>query len=73
FAGFDVEPAFARMRAPALIVHSLDDEQCPVSNAERIAALWPRNELALVDGLGHRLVAQDGAVLARIVDFIEGA
>ena len=59
------------MTAPALIVHSIDDEQCPMGNAERMAQLWRGSELLLVDGLGHRFVAQDAAVLQRVVEFCE--
>ena len=69
---FDMEAAAASMRAKALFVHSLDDEQCPAANAEKLRDLWPDAKLALVDGLGHRLIAQDSAMLDRIVRFIEG-
>jgi pimeloyl-ACP methyl ester carboxylesterase len=69
---FDMEGAAARMQAKALFVHSLDDEQCDAANAEKLRDLWPGAKLALVDGLGHRLIAQDAAMLDRIVNFIEG-
>jgi pimeloyl-ACP methyl ester carboxylesterase len=60
------------MSLPALIVHSIDDEQCPFANAQRMAELWKGSELLPVDGLGHRFVAQDAAVLERVVAFCEG-
>lgn len=60
------------MTAKALVIHSIDDEQTPVDNAYRLAELWPGAELLLTDDLGHRFVAQDAAVLDRIVEFIEG-
>ncbi|HET9161257.1 MAG TPA: alpha/beta hydrolase [Caulobacteraceae bacterium] len=66
-----VEEMIGAMTAPALIVHSIDDEQCPVGNAQRMAELWPGSELLLVDGQGHRFVAQDAAVLQRVVEFCE--
>ena len=69
---FDVEAAAARMTAKALIVHSMDDDDCPPGNARRIADAWPGAELLWVDGLGHRRVAQDGDVLTRVADFIDG-
>jgi pimeloyl-ACP methyl ester carboxylesterase len=66
-----VEALLTSMTTPCLIVHSIDDEQCPMGNAERMAQLWPGSELLLVDGLGHRFVAQDSDVLQRVVDFCE--
>ena len=53
------------------MIHSMDDEACPVSSSQALASLWPGAELVLVDGLGHRLVAQDDAVLARALEFVE--
>lgn len=66
------EEMLRSMTAKALVVHSIDDEQCPMQNAERLCELWPGAELLLVDGLGHRFVAQDAQVLERVVDFCEG-
>jgi pimeloyl-ACP methyl ester carboxylesterase len=65
------EAMIAAMNTPALIVHSIDDEQCPMGNAERMRQLWPGSELLLVDGLGHRFVAQDADVIQRVVEFCE--
>src|SRR5579872_5505047 len=69
YAVEDVLPGLGATRA--LIVHSIDDDSCPVANSQRMAELWPGSELVLLDGLGHRLIAQDDDVVARIVDFIE--
>jgi len=66
-----IEELIAGMTVPALIVHSIDDDQCPMGNSERMAQLWPGSELLLVDRLGHRFVAQDSEVLSRVVDFCE--
>jgi pimeloyl-ACP methyl ester carboxylesterase len=68
---FDMEAAVPSLQAKALFVHSLDDEQCPAADAEKLRDLWPNAKLALVDGLGHRLIAQDSAMLDRIVTFID--
>jgi pimeloyl-ACP methyl ester carboxylesterase len=72
FLPYDITEAAAKMRAKALFVHSMDDEECPPSNAQTLADLWPGAELAWTDGLGHRMVAQDPEVMRRIVDFVEG-
>jgi pimeloyl-ACP methyl ester carboxylesterase len=69
---FDLRAAVPRMTAAALFLHAIDDEQCPVEDAEALRDLWPGAKLALADGLGHRLIAQDNAMLDRIVGFIEG-
>ena len=71
-APFDIAAAAAHMTAKALIIHSMDDEHCAPSNASLIADHWPGAELMWVDGLGHRLVAQDADVTQRVADFIEG-
>lgn len=67
-----IEGAIRQMTTPMLAVHSLDDEQCPFANSERLVALWPGADLLAVDGLGHRFLAQDRDVLDRIVNFVEG-
>ena len=59
------------MAAKALIMHSVDDEQCPVGNSQAMADLWPGSELLLLDGLGHRLIAQEPEVVQRAIDFVE--
>ena len=68
-----IEAAISAMTAPCLIIHSIDDEQTPLSNSQRLAHLWPESELFLADQLGHRFVAQDGDVLEKAVRFIEEA
>ncbi|MDR3507485.1 MAG: alpha/beta hydrolase [Caulobacteraceae bacterium] len=71
FPHAEAEAAISGMTARALIIHSMDDEQCPVGNSQAMAAQWRGAELALVDGLGHRLVAQDPAVIERVMGFLE--
>jgi pimeloyl-ACP methyl ester carboxylesterase len=71
-APFDIEAAAARMTTQALIIHSLDDENTQPENSRLIADAWTGSELMWVDGLGHRLVAQNGDVLQRVADFVEG-
>jgi pimeloyl-ACP methyl ester carboxylesterase len=69
---FDMEAAVARVTTKALIVHSMDDEECPPGNACLIADAWPGAALMWVDGLGHRRVAQDGDIIQRAADFVDG-
>lgn len=67
---FDLRRAAPAMTAKALILHSLDDDACDYTGAQELADLWPGAELALTDGLGHRMIAQDASVVARMVDFL---
>jgi pimeloyl-ACP methyl ester carboxylesterase len=60
---FDLSALAPSLRVPALFVHSQDDPQCPHDEARRCAGLWPGARFHSVDGLGHRLVAQDDEVL----------
>jgi pimeloyl-ACP methyl ester carboxylesterase len=69
---YDLEKIVETMTAKALFVHSLDDEDCSPDNSQTLKRLWPGAKLALTDGLGHRLIAQDSATLDRVVNFIEG-
>lgn len=67
---FDLRRAARAMTAAGMVVHSLDDEVCPVEQVQAVAAAWAGCELLLTDGMGHRDVARDASVVARIVDFI---
>ena len=67
---FDLRRAAPAMTARALIVHSLDDDACDYRGAQDLAELWPGAELALTDGLGHRVICQTPSVIERIVDFV---
>ena len=71
-SGFDIEGVLPTLTTQALIIHSMDDEQCPVANSQRMAELWPGSELMLLDGLGHRLIAQEPDVVTRIFEFVDG-
>jgi pimeloyl-ACP methyl ester carboxylesterase len=68
---FAAEEEIPGMTTPALILHAIDDEQCPVGNSQKMAELWPGSELVLVDDLGHRLIAQDDVILERIITFVD--
>jgi pimeloyl-ACP methyl ester carboxylesterase len=66
------EERIAGMTAKALIIHSMDDDACVVGNAYALNEHWPGSELFLTDELGHRLIAQDAAIIQRTIDFVEG-
>ena len=54
---------------PALIVHDLDDADVPWSEGERYAQFWPGARLFTTQGLGHRKILKDGAVLGKVALF----
>lgn len=68
---FAAEAEIPNMTAKALLIHAIDDDQCPVGNSQKMADLWPGADLVLVDDLGHRLIAQDDVVLERIIGFVD--
>ena len=67
---FDV-PELGRAIAmpPTLVVHDRGDRFTPSTDGAAIAAAWPSARLRLTDGLGHRRLLTDPAVVAEVVDF----
>ena len=78
--GLDVAPLDIRKNAarigeplPLLIVHSTDDRVCDVTNAAKIAAVWPGATTELVEGLGHARILRDANVVERVTRFLVDA
>lgn len=67
---FDV-PELGRAIAmpPTLVVHDRGDRFTPSTDGAAIAEAWPSARLRLTDGLGHRRLLSDPAVVADVVDF----
>lgn len=59
----------ARIDAPALIVHDRADRVVPVSHGERLAGALPRATLLQTEGLGHRRILSDAAIVQQLVTF----
>ena len=59
-----------RLVVPGLVVHSRDDRMVPFLAAVRLQRAWPGAKLFAVEGLGHRRVLSDSAVIARLADFL---
>ena len=49
----NVEPAASRVAAPVLVIHGTKDRIVPIARGRRLAALFPRAELQVIDGAGH--------------------
>jgi pimeloyl-ACP methyl ester carboxylesterase len=71
FPPFDYLALAGRMTAKALFIHSLDDDGTEPDRSRDLADAWPGAGLQWTDGLGHRRVAQDAAILQSAVEFIE--
>lgn len=74
--GIEVErvstPAAARgLDVAALVIHSQDDPVVPRQDSEVIAAAWPGARLLRVDGLGHRRILADLAVIAAVMSHLD--
>ncbi|HET6431246.1 alpha/beta hydrolase [Dyella sp.] len=57
---------------PALIVHDLDDADVPWAEGERYAVCWRGARLLTTQGLGHRRVLSEPAVIAAALAFARG-
>jgi pimeloyl-ACP methyl ester carboxylesterase len=69
-------PAMAReLRAapPLLVVHDREDAIVAWAEGAAIAGAWPGAELVTTNGLGHRGVVKDPAIVAQAVTFLTGA
>lgn len=61
-----------RLTGQALVVHDHGDREVPFLSAQAIHRAWPGAELLATEGLGHRRVLSDGAVVQRAVRFAVG-
>jgi pimeloyl-ACP methyl ester carboxylesterase len=57
----------------ALLIHDHGDPDVPYRNAEEIAAAWPGARVLATEGLGHRAVLRDPAVVRSAVAFLTRA
>jgi pimeloyl-ACP methyl ester carboxylesterase len=61
-----------RLAGRALIVHDRGDREVPFMSAQGIHRAWPESELIATEGLGHRKLLSDPAVVERAVRFAVG-
>jgi pimeloyl-ACP methyl ester carboxylesterase len=69
----ELEPLAGRLTIPALIIHSRDDRMVLARAGEQLARAWRGSELLLVDGLGHRRILSDPALIERLLGFFRAA
>jgi len=64
-------PRFARaLDTPALVVHDRGDSEVPFEAGVSIASAWPGARFLPTEGLGHRRILRDPAVVAEIGSFV---
>lgn len=63
----NVAPSF---RAPALVVHDRADGEVSFHDGAAIASAWPGARLHPTEGLGHRRVLRDPAVVDEVTSFV---
>ena len=60
-----------KLTNPILWIHDKDDDITPLSDLKPLLELSPANiEFMITEGLGHRKIYKDTAVIKRIIDFI---
>jgi len=72
FAEFDLVSVGPRCGIPTLLVHDHGDAVIPYLDAEDLAAVWPALKVVTTEGLGHRDILADAAVVSAVSDFIAG-
>ncbi len=70
---FDVTRMAGAMTTPLLILHDREDPDVPWTDGAAIARAWPGADLVTTEGLGHRRILHDSAVVARAIGFLRAA
>lgn len=58
------------LRHPALVIHDAQDTELHVGESRALVKAWPQATLLLVEGLGHRRLLRDAAIISRAADFL---
>lgn len=62
-----------RLTQPTLLLHDADDRTAPLAGAQRLGAAIGGARFETTQGLGHRRILTDAAVLDRLVQHLAGA
>jgi pimeloyl-ACP methyl ester carboxylesterase len=60
----------AARKTPLLVVHDRGDAETPFTGGQAIVHAWPRARLLATDGLGHRRILRDDAVVREVARFV---
>lgn len=74
--GVDVDDASSaraasRLAQRALLIHGDEDRVVPWSDSWRVASQWPTSRMALMPGLDHVTILDDGEVIDLAMQFLE--
>jgi pimeloyl-ACP methyl ester carboxylesterase len=67
---FELPNSVANINAAALFIHDRDDKETRFDGGVALARTWPDARLHATEGLGHRRILRDRAVIQASVDFI---
>ncbi|MFE9427085.1 alpha/beta hydrolase [Kitasatospora sp. NPDC006697] len=71
WAEFDAKQRTEQIGLPILVIHDEDDDTVPLAQAHRLKeAYGERLELTVTQGLGHRKILMEPAVLDRAIGFL---
>jgi pimeloyl-ACP methyl ester carboxylesterase len=72
-AKLDLVRLAGTMRAPLLVAHDRTDREVPWRAGRALVDAWPNAALLTTEGLGHRRILRDPAVIGAAVAFLTGA
>ena len=55
---------------PGLLIHDENDADVPIAQAYKVHKKWPKSQLKVTSGLGHKKILGDQAVIEAIKDFL---
>jgi pimeloyl-ACP methyl ester carboxylesterase len=70
FEKYSLEYLVRELATPGLIVHDVEDDEVPISEAHTLAQRWPGAALTVTRGLGHYRLLRDPATIDAIVQFV---
>lgn len=69
----DVMTILSQGSVEGLIVHDRQDDDVPFSDAERLHQAWTGSQLLITEGLGHKRVLREPAVMNQVLNFLTAA
>jgi pimeloyl-ACP methyl ester carboxylesterase len=70
-SALELDQLVGQRDAALLVVHDRGDREVPFVHAERLIDVWRQARLHPTEGLGHRRILRDPAVVAEVVDFVK--
>jgi pimeloyl-ACP methyl ester carboxylesterase len=67
---FELPDSVQGINAPALFIHDRDDKETRFEGGVALARAWPDARLYATEGLGHRRILRNAAVVQSAIDFI---